>query len=99
MRIENGVIDGDLVVTEEFILNGILTGTVVVGVGGDLELNGVAYHLVVQCGGSASLRGVVRGNVTNEGGILTVLGVVTGALNCISGQTIVAPGAIVHNKF
>lgn len=99
MRIENGVINGDLFVTELFTLNGVLTGTVFVGAGGDLTLNGVAYHLVVQAGGRASLRGVVRGNVTNEGGILEVLGIVTGALNSISGQTSVGSGAIVSNKF
>ena len=98
MRTENGTIEGDLVVTGPFTLNGVVTGTVVVKAGGIFKLNGVASKLIVQDGADVSLRGVVGGDVKNEGGKLEVLGVVSGALITTRGETSVAPNAVIGTR-
>lgn len=88
MRTEAGRIEGDVVVTDELTLLGVVQGSVRVGTGGRLRLLGTVGHdLVVEAGGEAELVGVVKRDVTNSGGTLTVVGRIRGRLYANAGQT------------
>ena len=97
MAIEQGKIDGDLQVSDSYVLQGMVTGNVFVLSGGHLTLQGMCGRdLVVNEGGVALVEGTVLGNVRNQGGTLQVSGVVSGQLISSHGQTQVVPGAVVN---
>lgn len=96
MNTETGRINGDVQVTEDWILHGTVVGTVTVVEGGYLELHGMVIRdLVIEPGGMATLYGTVAGSVYNRGGELEVYGVVNGALQGDTGATFVDPNAVV----
>jgi cytoskeletal protein CcmA (bactofilin family) len=78
MRTENGKIDDNLIVAENFELNGMVTGSITVQSGKSLDLNGVcAGDLVVETGASANVSGMVAGDIVNSGAV-ELLGLVQG---------------------
>jgi hypothetical protein len=96
MRTERGTIEGDIRLTEEIAISGMVTGNISVLAGGVLHLSGMCVKNVhVLTGGFARLSGMVNGDVINEGGSLEVHGTVHGSVRTVNGQTVVSPGAIV----
>jgi hypothetical protein len=87
MRTINNIIQGDLVISEEICLAGIVTGSVTVTATGKLELRGVcSKNLVIEKGGRAKIYGVVSGDVSNLGGELSIIGVVSGNISTDRGH-------------
>lgn len=94
VAIKSGKITGDLVVDQALTLHGMVTGTVTVVKGGDLQLYGmVGDDLVVEEGGIAIVHGTVCRDVRNQGGTLKVYGTIQGQLYEAAGTTTVAPSA------
>ena len=93
MNTENGKIEGNVEVLEDFQLNGTITGNATVKSGAFFRLNGVVVgNLTIENGGSSEINGTVNGNVINEGGTVSVAGVVLGA---IYGEANISPNAII----
>ena len=62
MKIEEGIIDGDITVDEDFILNGTALGNIVVVSGGSLELNGTCRgDLILEPDTTVRIHGTVKG--------------------------------------
>lgn len=78
MKIENGKIEGDFVVSDQFTLNGMITGTTTVAPGATFQLHGMCCgDLVVSGGATAVLFGIVVGNLVNKG-VVELRGVIQG---------------------
>ena len=81
MNTENGKIEGNINITEDFQLNGVVTASASVINGAYFKLNGVvSKDLTIAAGSSVDVNGVVNGNIINEGGVVNVTGVVRGSL-------------------
>ena len=93
MKIEKGMVNGDLKVSSDFKLQGMVTGSVVVSSGANFYLHGVvSANVTVSEGATTEIYGVVAGNVINNGGTLIIKGIVKGT---VSGDAEIAPKAIV----
>jgi hypothetical protein len=94
VREEHGKVEGDLLVTENLDLHGMVTRNVTVANGATLLLHGmICGDLVLEKGGNVDLFGTVGGDVTNHGGILRIYGVVSGDLYRLAGTTEIQPDA------
>jgi len=98
-------IEGDIVVENELLLHGMVTGNVIVKESGSLFLHGMVIgNLTVESGGNVELHGTVCHDVYNRGGYLKVFGVVDGILfddsehTYLDGKCIVK-GRIIKQKF
>jgi len=88
MRTITGRTKGDLTISEETHIQGIVNGRVYVDRGGILLHQGMIYGTVtVEAGGEANIFGFVKGDVINNGGKLTVFGTVNGAVRTGAGTT------------
>ena len=86
MSIECGKIEGPLEVRDDFQLDGMVTGDVVVADGGHFILRGMCcQNLIVLQGGTVELFGTVSGSVINRGGFLEVHGTIGGRLETVEG--------------
>lgn len=64
MNTENGKIEGNINITEDFQLNGVVTGSASVINGAYFKLNGVVSKvLTIAAGSSVDVNGVVKGNI------------------------------------
>jgi hypothetical protein len=89
--------EGDLVVSDETCLTGVVTGNITVTATGKLELRGVCCkNLVIDKGGTAKVYGVVNGDVANRGGELSILGVIVGRIVTGSAHTEKSSMVVVH---
>lgn len=96
IRTESGLIKGDLRVTGDFTLLGMVTGSVSVASGAALWLHGlVRGDLHLEPEARVEVRGVVDGSVINRGGRLRLFGTVNQAVRAESGETLVHPKAVV----
>jgi len=78
LQTENGKIEGDFVVSGQFTLNGMVTGTTTVAPGASFQLHGMCCgDLVVSSGATAVLFGTVVGNLVNTG-VVELRGVIQG---------------------
>jgi hypothetical protein len=76
----NGQIDGPATITEDLLLQGMVTGNATVASGVNLVLHGmVTGDLVVEHGATAVVYGTVAGSVINRGRV-EVAGRIVGAL-------------------
>ncbi|WP_263732240.1 hypothetical protein [Cellulomonas sp. SG140] len=67
-HLENGVIDGPLTVSGDFVLNGMANGPITVESGGELVLSGKASAgLDVHDGGRATVTGMLSGGLRCSG--------------------------------
>lgn len=99
MRILEGVLTGDQVVSDDARLEGVVLGDMKGVADGSLVLDGVCWgSLDISPGAQAHLEGFVKGNVSNHGGRLQITGVIWGELREHAGNTVVAPGAIVRKR-
>jgi cytoskeletal protein CcmA (bactofilin family) len=97
MRVERGIIEGDLEVEDDLSLPGMVTGNVTVLDGGTLELNGTCgKNLILEDGATAFLNGTVNGSVYNRGGKLEVCGIIYGSLHKEAGETFVDRNAVIQ---
>ena len=95
MHIENGQIDGDIEVTQDFQLNGVVNGNVSVISGATFILNGIVMKDInITATSSCNLNGTVMGNVVNNGGTVNIEGVVNGI---IIGSTNISPNAVIKS--
>jgi cytoskeletal protein CcmA (bactofilin family) len=91
--IETGKIEGDLSVSQNFQLDGVITGSVTVKAGVHFQLHGVVNkNVIVSNGASAQINGVVNGDIINLGGVVRVQGVVRGT---IQGDAEISPSAVI----
>ena len=87
MKTIKNIIEGDLVVSEEICLTGVVTGGITVTATGQLELRGVCCkNFVIEKGGRAKIYGVVSGDLLNLGGELSIFGVVSGRISTDRGH-------------
>jgi len=99
MKAITGTVEGDLSVSEHLILQGMVTGNITVEQGGSLHLHGMCCKsLIVNLGGRATVHGMVSEDITNRGGNVSVFGMVVGSVHSQSGETHIAPSAVVKNK-
>uniref|UniRef100_A0A6H1ZEF7 Polymer-forming cytoskeletal protein n=1 Tax=viral metagenome TaxID=1070528 RepID=A0A6H1ZEF7_9ZZZZ len=90
--------EGNLSVSSDLVIRGMVTGTVTVVDNAHLELNGtVVKDVVVTEGTSVHIHGMVLGSVINDGGMLYIAGTV-GAVQRNAGSTEIAPQALVRNS-
>lgn len=91
--IETGKIEGDVSITKDFQLNGMITGSVTVETGAHFLLHGtVNKDVIVSNGASAQINGIVNGNVINQGGVVKIQGVVHGT---VQGEVKISPNAVI----
>jgi cytoskeletal protein CcmA (bactofilin family) len=97
MMVEHGQVPGPLVVTDDYVLHGMVSGDAVVARGGYLELLGmVTGDLRVEDGGSAKVRGIVSKNVLNAG-TLEVYGIIVGRLSSTpEASSTIVPGSQIN---
>ena len=88
MKLENGKIEGDLVVSEDLQLNGMVTGNIIVTDSAKLLLNGMCLGSVhIEGDSTAIVHGIVQENIENSNGTLHVYGTVNGDVISGSGET------------
>jgi len=93
---ETGKIKRDLLVSSDYLLRGMVVGSVTVVNGGYLELQGmVSEDLFIERGGIVTLHGLVKGDVYNRGGDLEVYGTINGALRDEGGVTVIDASALI----
>ena len=99
MKRFSGKHEGDLNLSGDLELAGVVTGTVTVPPGAYLRMSGlIAGNLVVERKARAKISGVVDGSVINNGGTVHVSGIVGRVLDQFEGVTTVDPRAFVRNS-
>ena len=99
MRVEKGKIDGDTRISDDVVLQGMITGNTVVENGGKLILSGmICQNLILEKGSMVELHGMVCRNVFNRGGNLRVYGMILESLRTESGTTFIDPKAVIKGK-
>jgi len=97
---EHGKIDSDILLREELIFHGMVTGNATVDNGGRLILHGMCCkNLIIKKGGECYLHGTVTGDVDNIGGYLEVYGTISGFLRTDdNAETIIGKFAVYKNR-
>lgn len=96
MNTEHGKLEGDIEISSELKLHGMITGNAIVKNGGVLHLHGmVSRNLIVEPGGIANIPGMVSGDAINKGGELYISGTIVGRLVKEAGITNVEPNAAI----
>lgn len=96
MNTEHGKLEGDIEISSELKLHGMITGNAIVKNGGVLHLHGmVSRNLIVEPGGIANIPGMVSGDAINKGGELYISGTIVGQLVKEAGITNVEPNAAI----
>ena len=99
MKSENGKIDGDLVVSENLRLNGMVTGNIKIIDDAELHLSGMCLGtLNLEGSSSVYVHGMVKGDINNPEGYLHVGGVVKGNVISGTGDTEISSGAVVSGE-
>jgi cytoskeletal protein CcmA (bactofilin family) len=98
MKTENGKIEGDYIVDDVVVMNGMVTGTIRIDPNATLTLHGICCgDLIVAKGGTAAVHGAVSGDIVNEG-ILHLEGTVNGNVRSKHGTLQRFPKAVVHGE-
>lgn len=99
MREEYSKCEGDLLISDEVAIHGIVTGSITVRDFGSLTLHGACVgNLEVEAGAIALIEGIVGGNVFNHGGHITINRLITGSVTCKEGKTDVGKDARVLGR-
>lgn len=97
-KVENGKIEGDFLVQDDFTLNGMVTGTMTVAPGASLYLHGMCCRdLVISEGATAVVMGTVAGDLKNEG-VVELRGVVQGSVFSRGAHFQSSPSAVVRGS-
>lgn len=98
MRTINEKYEGNAVLDEDTLLNGMIVGCVSVLNNVTFQLNGMVIgDVILEAGATVHLNGMVNGNVINKGGHIEVFGTINGLLSREGGDTIVDPKAVVRH--
>lgn len=96
MKVEHGTLEGDIRITEEIKLHGMVEGNVTVADGGWLILHGtVVQDLVLENGARVDLYGTVSGTFYNRRGDLSVYGMIGQELREEAGVTTIDSEAMI----
>jgi len=88
-------IEGNLLVSEDLKINGVVAGNIVVASGASLHLCGMcAGNVVIEKGASASITGFVRGDVINRGTI-EIYGMVQGNVRSKEGKVLFSADSVI----
>ena len=99
MKTENGKVEGDLLVSEDLNMNGMVTGNITVSNGASLKLNGMCLNnVIVEKSSHAEINGMINGDLINNGGSLDVHGSINGDINSFSGESNVSHSAHVAGQ-
>ena len=99
MKMENGKIEGDFTIDEDFELKGMITGNVKIINNSSAIIHGqISGDLIVNQGTSVLLHGQVLRNASNNGGLLEVYGMISGQLFDNAGETKIHPGASINGE-
>jgi cytoskeletal protein CcmA (bactofilin family) len=99
LRTERGQIEGDVYLTDELVLHGMVVGDLTVAATAVLHLHGMCTgNLVVERGGRAEVPGMVVKDVVNRGGDVDISGMVNGSVREEAGRTFVRPGAVISGQ-
>lgn len=94
MKRQDGKHEGDLLLSEDLALHGMVTGNLTVHAQAKLLLHGMCCgNLIIAKDGVAEVFGTVVGSIINEGGTVFVAGTVQGFITTTSGTTDVDPNA------
>lgn len=98
MRLIQDKIEGDVTITEDTELTGMVVGAVTITKNFKLIQRGmVVGNVVLRTGASASVHGMVNGDIINDGGLLEVFGMVNGKVNRLGGKTFIDPNAKIRD--
>lgn len=100
MRHEQGMIKGPLVVTEDLLLQGMITDGATVKTGANLVVRGmITERLVVEQGATATIYGMITGPIHNHGGTVELHGVADEIVDhSEESVTTIFPSAVVKLK-
>ena len=94
----DGKLIGDVSITNETTLLGMITGTTTVLENINFKNFGIINgDLILENGSVVSLNGIVNGDVINNGGHLEVFGIINGKIVRNGGETVVDPAAVVRD--
>jgi hypothetical protein len=93
-----GKVEGDVTITEDTQLNGMIVGNATVSRNVTLIAHGlITGNLILSEAAISYVYGTVDGNIINNGGHLEVFGYVKGKVVRQSGETIIDPNAKIDN--
>ena len=99
MKVIKERVSGDVMVLEDTLLQGIVTGKVCVARGANLMHHGmIVGPVTLEPGAEASIFGFVKGDVVNKGGDLRVYGTVNGAVKTEAGSTRIDKDAFIRQE-
>jgi|SRR5580704_8368431 hypothetical protein len=98
MDIIKDKVQGDLTLTTDTKLSGMVTGNLTASQGTLILTGMVGRDLYVESGTTVELRGTVSGNVINRGGKLHIYGIVNGHVSELAGDTKVEPTAKIGDR-
>jgi phage baseplate assembly protein gpV len=75
----NKIISNDTIVTDEYTLDGIQNGNILVKSGGVLYLNGILNgDVIIEADATAYIDGIIQGEIINQGGTIESDGIING---------------------
>lgn len=99
IMIISDVHDGDITVSENTTVKGIVTGDVTVESGANFVLNGIINGNVYFTNSSTGeIRGMVNGGIVNDGGDVCIYGTINGNVVEKSGKTLIDKQAVVRSS-
>ena len=79
MKKLNSMYPGPLTITEDSVINGMVSGDVTVAPGVEVVINGmISGNVIVETGARASINGMVCGTLRNHGGEIEQRGLAGG---------------------
>ncbi|MFJ5486176.1 hypothetical protein ACIKTA_00375 [Hansschlegelia beijingensis] len=96
---QNGKINGPVVITDHQHFAGQIVGDAHVASGGSFVLYGqLTGDLHIEPGGRASVHGMVCGTIFNNGGLLTLLGMAGDIVSDGSAHSTIDPVAVITHR-
>lgn len=99
MRVIENIHKGNLELSGDLEVLGIVEGTVTVPAGTFLTLKGIVTgNLIVSKNGSATVNGIVNGRVHNDGGNVRIFGIIGSLRDTGTPATVVEANAIIKSN-
>ncbi|GEM_PF-868861 len=93
------IIRGDIFISEDTLLSGIVNGSITVAENTIFNLSGILNgRLFLKEKATVYLSGMVSGDIVNNGGYLEISGTINGNIIRQQGQIIVKPEAIINES-
>jgi hypothetical protein len=95
----NGQYDGPLLLTSSVLMNGMVSGDVIIDTDQHVFINGmVVGDVLIKQGSVVDVNGTVTGAVLNRGADVTIAGVVGAIKDAVGATTQIASGAVVQGQ-